>query len=57
MHSALDDSVANVTKALVRGGMINNTVIVFAADNGGVALLAGNDPLRYSPYFHDNTLF
>ena len=57
MHSALDDSVANVTKALVRGGMINNTVIVFAADNGGVAFLAGNDPLRYSPYFHDNTLF
>ena len=47
MHSALDDSVANITKALVRAGMINNTVIVFVADNGGEASLAANDPLRY----------
>ena len=48
MHSALDDSVANITKLLIRAGMLNNTVIVFASDNGGEAALAANWPLRYA---------
>ena len=46
MHAALDDSVANVTKALIRAGMINNTVIAFTSDNGGLMQLAPNWPLR-----------
>ena len=46
MHAALDDSVANVTKALIRAGMINNTVIVFTSDNGGIKDTAPNWPLR-----------
>ena len=53
MHSALDDSVANVTKALIRAGMINNTVIVFTSDNGGSMNLAPNWPLRYTLLSHD----
>lgn len=35
MLAALDESVANVTQALRRHGMYNNSVIVFASDNGG----------------------
>ena len=48
MHAALDDSVANVTKALVQAGMIDNTVIVFTSDNGGPVMLSPNWPLRYT---------
>ena len=35
MLAALDESVANVTHALRRRGLYNNSVMVFASDNGG----------------------
>ena len=51
MLAALDDSVGNITRALHRKGMLNNTVIVFSTDNGGAAAgvngnAACNWPLR-----------
>ena len=51
MHAALDDSVANVTEALIQAGMINNTVIVFTSDNGGLTEMSPNWPLRYTQTF------
>ena len=42
MLSALDEGVGNVTAALSAAGMLDNTVIIFVADNGGpVACSAG----------------
>jgi arylsulfatase A-like enzyme len=47
MMSALDESVANITAALERTELINNTLVVFASDNGGVVADHGsNVPLR-----------
>ena len=57
MHSALDDSVANVTKALIRAGLINNTVIVFTSDNGGSSDVAPNWPLRYTLLSHEYSYY
>ena len=51
MLSVLDDSIGNLTQALKKSGMINNTIIVFTTDNGGPAHgfsmnYASNFPLR-----------
>ena len=35
MVASLDESVGNITKALKRTGMFDNSVIVFTTDNGG----------------------
>ena len=35
MVASLDESVGNITKALKRNGMFDNSVIVFTTDNGG----------------------
>ena len=35
MVASLDESVGNVTKALKRNAMFDNSVIVFTTDNGG----------------------
>jgi arylsulfatase A-like enzyme len=35
MVSSLDDSIGKVTKALMKKNIYDNTIIVFATDNGG----------------------
>ncbi len=35
MLSCVDEGIGNVTAALATKGMLDNTVIVFTADNGG----------------------
>lgn len=48
MLLALDEAIANVTQALRRTGMENNTLVVFSTDNGA-PWPEGNDfPLRGS---------
>jgi len=42
----LDQAVGNLTNALVRSGMWENTLIMFTADNGGVGEFGNNHPLR-----------
>eukprot|EP00039_Didymoeca_costata_P016945 m.308991 g.308991 ORF g.308991 m.308991 type:complete len:558 (+) comp16473_c0_seq28:159-1832(+) len=47
MASALDEAIANVTAALKTNGLWNNTLLLFASDNGGnVADDGSNFPLR-----------
>ena len=47
MISALDDGIGQVTDALKRNGIEENTLIFFASDNGGgVAHYTSNEPLR-----------
>eukprot|EP01047_Picozoa_sp_COSAG01_P051518 COSAG01_NODE_5325_length_4333_cov_27.694851_3_plen_57_part_00 len=41
MIAALDDGIANVTKALQAGGLWDNLLLVFSADNGGETGSAG----------------
>ena len=44
---ALDDGVRNVTEAFRAGGLWDNLLLVFSADNGGETGSAGNNwPLR-----------
>ena len=35
MVASLDESIGNITKALKRNGLYDNSVIVFTTDNGG----------------------
>ena len=50
MATALDEGIGNVTRALRKHGMYNNTLIVFASDNGGPLVTTGlsgnNFPLK-----------
>ena len=51
MAKHLDASVANITAALKKAGMWENTLLVFSADNGGETAGAGNNfPLRGGKY-------
>lgn len=47
MVTAMDDAVGEIVKALEETDMMDNTVIVFSADNGGQTIRGGNNyPLR-----------
>jgi arylsulfatase A len=46
MHQSLDESVGRIIKKLTDLGMMDNTIIVFTSDNGGVDENDGNLPLR-----------
>lgn len=47
MLAALDEAVANVTAALTRAGLMDNTLLLFTTDNGGTKdVPSSNWPLR-----------
>uniref|UniRef100_S4R5B9 Arylsulfatase family member I n=1 Tax=Petromyzon marinus TaxID=7757 RepID=S4R5B9_PETMA len=47
MLSCLDEAVHNITEALHRRGLYNNSVLVYSSDNGGQPLSGGSNwPLR-----------
>eukprot|EP00039_Didymoeca_costata_P013891 m.217870 g.217870 ORF g.217870 m.217870 type:complete len:625 (-) comp15892_c1_seq26:1294-3168(-) len=46
MLHMLDVGVDNVTQALMKADMWNNTLLVFTADNGGIGNFGNNHPLR-----------
>ena len=49
MVTALDEAVARVVEALKSSGLYDNSVVVFASDNGGMLTAGGNGwPLRGS---------
>ncbi|XP_067930057.1 arylsulfatase J-like isoform X1 [Watersipora subatra] len=55
MLSVLDDSIGNLTAALKKSGMYENTILIFSTDNGGPAdgfdgNYASNWPLRGCKY-------
>lgn len=46
MVSVADDLVANLTTKLATLGLWNNTVLVFASDNGGDPYVGANAPFK-----------
>ncbi|CAH1273824.1 ARSB [Branchiostoma lanceolatum] len=47
MVSAMDEAIGNVTMAMKKAGLWDNTLLIFTADNGGWPLFSGNNfPLR-----------
>ena len=48
----VDESVGKVVDTLKKTGMMDNTIIMFSSDNGGVPYSGGNNrPFRYISVF------